>query len=127
MTERWTPLIFTLSCAAKGRAMVNRVKTLVVTRPVGGQALGPQRIIDHRPARVSHGDGFALWGVAIPVISLMMAGLFIMVLSTFVEVRSPSPSRLSSDTQEDVEVGLPVIDEVEIGETTVRLGPALFR
>jgi len=107
--------------------MVNRVKTLVAPRPVTAQAPAPQRIIDHFPARIDHGEDLAPWLVVIPVISLMMAGLFIMVLSTFVEVRSPSPSRLSSDTQEDVEVGLPVIDEVEIGETTVRLGPALFR
>ena len=107
--------------------MVNRVKTLVAPRPVTAQAPAPQRIIDHFPARINHGEDLAPWLVVIPVISLMMAGLLIMVLSTFVAAPPLSPSPSSSDADEEVQVNLPVIDEIEVGETTVRLGPAFSR
>jgi len=110
--------------------MVNRVKTLVAPRPVTAQAPAPQRIIDHFPARIDHGEDLAPWLVVIPVISLMMAGLLIMVLSTFVKAPPRPPGPSSSDADEKVQEAqgdLPVIDEIDVGETMVRLGPAFSR
>jgi len=110
--------------------MVNRVKTLVVTRPVGAQAAVPRRIVDNFPARVDRGEGFASWLVVLPVISLMIAGLLIMMLSTFVKAPPRPPGPSSSDADEKVQEAqgdLPVIDEIDVGETMVRLGPAFSR
>jgi hypothetical protein len=100
--------------------MVNGVEPIVVTQPMGARAPAPHRITAHSSARVDQGDGFAPWLVAIPVISLMMVGFLIMMLSTFVAAPPLSSIPLSSDgEEEEVRVELPVIDEIEIGETTV--------
>jgi len=107
--------------------MMKGVEALVATRPGAAQAPAPQRIADHFPTPVDHDEGLPRWLVLIPVVSLMMAGLLIMVLSTFVPAPPPSPSPASFTADEEVQVDLPVIDEIEVGETMVRLGPAFTR
>src|SRR5438552_16675475 len=110
--------------------MVNRVKTLVVTRPVGAQAAVPRRIVDNFPARVDRGERFASWLVVLPVISLMIAGLLIMMLSTFVKAPPRQPGPSSSDAHEKVQaalVDLPGSEESDVGEAMARRGPAFSR
>jgi hypothetical protein len=81
---------------------------------------------EHRATPVDHGEGFAPWLVVIPVISLLMAGLLIVVLSTL--VRAPrSPALSLSPRGEEIQVEQSVLDEIEAGETTTRLGPAFLR
>lgn len=82
---------------------------------------------DHCPARTDHGEGFAPWLVVIPVISLLMAGLLIMVLSIFVKAPSRPPTLSFSDGGEEIQVDQPVIDEMAVGEPTVRRAPAISR
>src|SRR5262245_50974881 len=105
---------------------MKRVKTLVVTRPISAQAPAPQRVRGHFPARVDHREGFAPLLVVIPVIGLLIVGLLIMVLSTFVKAPR-SASSTYSDEDEEVRVELPVGDEIGLGETPVDLGPAFSR
>lgn len=108
---------------ARRRAVMSRIKMLVLTRPGGAQAPAPQRMSDRFPARVDHGEGLAPLLVAIPVLSLVLAGFLIMMLATLVEAPRLSSSPSSSDAAKEVRVGLSVLDEIEVGETMVRLGP----
>ena len=109
---------------ARGRAIVSRVKTFIVTRPAGARAPAPQRMTDRFPARVDPGEGVAPEVVVIPLILLIVAGLLIMVLATFVDTPSVSPSLSSSDADEEVHADLPVIDEIEVGESLAKSAAA---
>jgi hypothetical protein len=76
------------------------------------------------PARVDPGEGIAPELVVIPLISLILAGLLIMVLATFVDTPPLSPSSSSSDSDEEVRTDLPVIDEIEVGESLAKSAAA---
>jgi len=108
--------------------MMNRVEALVVERSAAAQAPALQeRIADHLQAPVDHDEGLPPWLFLIPVVSLVMSGLLIMVLSTFVGALPLSPSPSPSSADEELTVNLPVIDEIEVGGAKVRLRPAFTR
>jgi len=65
--------------------------------------------------------------VLVPLGLMVMLGLLVIALSWMVGGLGPAPTPPPARADVDVELTVPVIDETEVGETMVRLGPAFMR
>lgn len=102
-------------------------RALGARRPAAAPAPARGHVTDHATPRTASDQRVPRWLVLVPLGLMVMLGLLVIALSWMVGGLEPAPTPPPARADVDVELTVPVIDETEVGETMVRLGPAFMR